>query len=92
VQSQKDQVEAYSFMVTRMISALVTGDAARGEQPARRLWFGLTLGTALAVLAVAGFAVFGLISHSSSPGKPVPAGTGSVISQVVSGRSPTWPH
>jgi hypothetical protein len=61
VQTQKDHVDAYAFLMGRMTSALVTGDANGVEVPARRAWTGLVTGAALAVLIAAGFVVFGLI-------------------------------
>ncbi|WP_290061682.1 type VII secretion protein EccB [Amycolatopsis solani] len=63
VQTQKDHVEAYSFLIGRMTSALVLGDASHLDVPAKRTWTGLLVGAALAVLIVLGFFVFGLIAH-----------------------------
>jgi hypothetical protein len=69
VQTQKDHVEAHSFLVGRMTSALVTGDDSFLEVPARRAWKGLIIGAVLGVLVVAGFFVFGLIvpAHKAAP-------------------------
>jgi hypothetical protein len=90
VQTQKDHVEAYSFLIGRMTAALITGDASYREVPAKRTWTGLLIGVALAALITGGFVVFGLIEHSRSP-VPAPAPSGSVIHHVtaahpVSGR------
>lgn len=61
MQTQRDHVHAYRFMVDRMTSALVVGDPGAFEPPARRAWFGLIIGVVLAVLVTAGFGVYGLI-------------------------------
>lgn len=67
MQTQKDHVDAYAFLMGRMTSALVTGDA-NGAAPARRGWVGLMSGLVLALLIAAGCLVFGLIApaHSES--------------------------
>ncbi|MEV0809438.1 type VII secretion protein EccB [Micromonospora sp. NPDC050200] len=61
MQSRRDQVQAHSFMVGRLSAALVAGDPDGLESPHRRLAVGSLVGVLLAVLLVAGFAVFGLI-------------------------------
>jgi type VII secretion protein EccB len=61
MQTQRDHVHAYQFMVRRMTSALVTGDPSALEPPARRSLTGLVTGLVLGLLVVAGFGVFGII-------------------------------
>ncbi|HEX3783010.1 MAG TPA: type VII secretion protein EccB [Pseudonocardiaceae bacterium] len=61
MQTQKDHVAAHQFMTGRMVSALVSGDLNRTEIPARRGRHGVIMGIVLAVLAAAGFAVYGLV-------------------------------
>ncbi|ATY13365.1 MULTISPECIES: type VII secretion protein EccB [Amycolatopsis] len=63
VQTQKDHVEAYSFLIGRMTSALVLGDASHLDVPARRAWVGLLVGLVLGLLIAVGFFVYGLIAH-----------------------------
>ncbi|HEY2060269.1 type VII secretion protein EccB [Amycolatopsis sp. NBC_01480] len=78
VQTQKDHVEAYSFLIGRMTSALVLGDASHLDVPAKRAWTGLLIGVALGLLIAVGFFVYGLIVHhtgGSAPSAPV-GGTG----------------
>jgi hypothetical protein len=83
VQTQKDHVEAYSFLIGRMTAALITGDASYREVPAKRTWTGLLIGVALAALIAGGCVIFGLIEHSRSPAPaPAPAPSGSVIHHV----------
>ncbi|MET8945849.1 type VII secretion protein EccB [Streptomyces sp. NPDC004542] len=61
MQSRRDHVHAYQFATGRLAAALVTGEPSTGEPPARRSVLGVVLGVLLAVLACAGFAVYGLI-------------------------------
>jgi type VII secretion protein EccB len=61
MQTPRDHVHAYRFMVDRMTSALVIGDPGAFEPPARRAWFGQIIGVVLGVVVLAGFAVYGLV-------------------------------
>jgi len=61
MQTQKDRVDAYKFLIGRMSSALVVVDATHAEPPDRRSWFGLLCGLALGLLVGVGFWVYGLI-------------------------------
>lgn len=61
MQTQRDHVHAYQFMVRRMTSALVAGDPSALEPPARRSLTGLVIGLVLGLLVVAGFGVFGIV-------------------------------
>ena len=61
MQTQRDHVHAYQFMVRRMTSALVAGDPSALEPPARRSLTGLVIGLVLGLLVVVGFGVFGII-------------------------------
>ncbi|GAA4826684.1 type VII secretion protein EccB [Saccharopolyspora rosea] len=61
MQTQRDHVHAYQFLMDRLSSALVLGDPASAEVPARRARVGLTIGLVLAVLISIGFGVYGLL-------------------------------
>jgi len=61
MQTQRDHVHAYQFMVRRMTSALVAGDPSALEPPARRSLTGLVIGLVLGLLVAVGFGVFGII-------------------------------
>ncbi|MGW4482240.1 type VII secretion protein EccB [Amycolatopsis sp. NPDC004368] len=76
VQTQKDHVEAYSFLIGRMTSALVLGDASHLDVPAKRAWTGLLVGAALGLLIAVGFFVYGLIAHHTGGGAPSAPVTG----------------
>lgn len=83
MQTQKDHVEAYSFMMGRMTSALVVGDASNLEVSARRAWNGLVIGAVLAALIVTGFFLYGLIlhfTHPKTPGTAPPVRTAQTLS------------
>jgi len=78
MQTQKDHVQAYAFQAGRMSAALVTGEAAYLEYPARRAKLGIIVGTTAAVLIVVGFFLFGLIRHQTQAARTpvtVPAPT-----------------
>ncbi|MFR9727737.1 type VII secretion protein EccB [Saccharopolyspora sp. MS10] len=61
MQTQRDHVHAYQFLMGRMSSALVLGDPASPEVPARRASTGVVFGLVLAVLIAIGFGVYGLL-------------------------------
>jgi type VII secretion protein EccB len=61
VQTQKDHVHAYQFLMQRMTTALTVGDPSTVEPPTRRGRAGLFTGAVLALLIVIGFGVYGLI-------------------------------
>ncbi|WP_320773022.1 type VII secretion protein EccB [Streptomyces sp. CRN 30] len=61
MQSRRDHVHAYQFATGRLAAALVTGEPAPGDPPARRSVVGAVIGVVLAVLVCAGFGVYGLI-------------------------------
>jgi hypothetical protein len=79
VQTQKDHVEAYSFLIGRMTSALVLGDAGYLEVPARRAWTGVLIGIGLAVLTAAGFFIFGLFKPLPKPQIPTTPTGGTTV-------------
>ena len=61
VQSRRDQLQAYKFLTRRALAALVAGEPDLPEAPMRRLSLTTITGIMVAVLVVAGFAVFGLV-------------------------------
>jgi ESX secretion system ATPase EccB len=63
--TQRDQLQAYQFLRRRVVSALVAGDANHPASPSRRLLIGCAVGLACALLATAGFGVYGLLSPGS---------------------------
>src|SRR3954447_12344967 len=65
MQTQKDHVHAYAFQAGRMSAALVTGEGASLEAPARRAKLGIIVGMAVSVLILVGFFLFGLIKHQT---------------------------
>jgi type VII secretion protein EccB len=61
VASKRDQLQAYQFMVQRATSALVTRETDPEQPPFRRPVSAAFAGVALAILALAGFGVYGLV-------------------------------
>ncbi len=64
--SRRDQLQAYQFLVQRSVSALVTRETDPLQPPFRRSTGALVGGIVLAVLALAGFGVYGLIVPGGS--------------------------
>ncbi|MFE9244794.1 type VII secretion protein EccB [Nocardiopsis sp. NPDC006938] len=61
MQTRRDQVQAHSFMVRRLSTAMAAADPDAAEAPLRRTRNGAFIGLVLAVLLCVGFLVFGLI-------------------------------
>ncbi|MEN3356722.1 MAG: hypothetical protein V7637_704 [Mycobacteriales bacterium] len=66
MQSRRDQVQAYFFVVGRLVSALVRGEPDAPETPLRRFSTGAFGGAMLAVILVAGVGVLGFVSPGGS--------------------------
>lgn len=60
--SRKDQVQAHTYVVSRLASALVHGEPDAHESPMRRTGLGSFAGLLIGSLILAGFLVWGLIS------------------------------
>ncbi|HWS35595.1 MAG TPA: type VII secretion protein EccB, partial [Actinoplanes sp.] len=61
MQNRRDQAQAQSYLLGRVTGALVAGEPDGLETPHRRTLTGLGIGTLIAVLIAAGFAVYGLV-------------------------------
>jgi type VII secretion protein EccB len=66
MRSRRDQVQAHTYMVGRLTSALVHGEPDAPESPLRRTGLGTFGGLLLGTLIVAAFLVSGLIWPSSN--------------------------
>jgi type VII secretion protein EccB len=64
--NRRDQVHAHGFMVGRLVSALLRAEPDMAVPPLRRSWSGLVIGSLVAALAVAGFAVLAVVSPGGS--------------------------
>src|SRR5436305_4359755 len=64
MQSRRDQVQAQTYVLGRLTSALVHGEPDAAETPMRRTTIGLFAGLMIAAIIVAGSAVIGLIFPS----------------------------
>ncbi|MFI6078699.1 type VII secretion protein EccB [Actinoplanes sp. NPDC051343] len=60
-QSRRDQIQAQSYVWSRLVSALVTGDADAAENPNRRLLTGTVGGLLLAALITIGVTAYGFV-------------------------------
>ena len=65
----KAQVNGYRFLLSRLEHALVRRDARMLHDPMRSQMRALVLGTVLALLALAGFGIWGLVKPQGSVGK-----------------------
>jgi type VII secretion protein EccB len=83
VQSRRDQLQAYKFLTRRALAALVAGEPDVPEAPMRRISLTTATGVMVAVLVVAGFAVFGLIR----PGNNTKIESGTVYIERETGTS-----
>jgi type VII secretion protein EccB len=61
MQTKKDQVKAYQFSTSRLVSAVTAGDTGNGQAPFRRAGTGMTVGIILACVGTAGALVWGLL-------------------------------
>jgi type VII secretion protein EccB len=61
MQSRRDQVQAQSYVLGRLTSALVMAEPETQENPHRRILTATIAGTLITALVVAGFAVYGFI-------------------------------
>lgn len=82
MQSRRDQVQAQSHVLGRLVGALVAGDPDVAESPTRRLVVGNISGFLVAVLVVAGFVVYGLLR----PGGATPAAGAIIVAKETGSR------
>ncbi len=66
MQSRRDRVQAHTFMVRRLSTAMLAGDPDAVDAPMRRTRTGTFIGLGLAALLCVGFLVFGLIVPGGS--------------------------
>jgi type VII secretion protein EccB len=66
MQSRRDQVQAQSYMYSRLTSALIAAEPEAAENPNRRTVLGTVIGLAVAGLVVVGFTVFGFVVPGGS--------------------------
>ncbi|WP_194926215.1 type VII secretion protein EccB [Catenulispora pinisilvae] len=66
MQSRREQLQAHSFIVGRLMSGVATGDIEAPRGPLRRQSVGLSAGVMVAVLLMAGTVVMGFLSPGGS--------------------------
>jgi len=62
MQNRRDQIQAHSFVVGRMISALLRAEPDAPKTPLRRFSVGVIWGILLGALGIVGFGIFGVFS------------------------------
>jgi hypothetical protein len=73
MQTQRDHVHAYSFLMGRMSMALVLGELSGPDIPAQRARRGFLIGILIALLIMLGFFLYGLIMYQRAPKAAPPA-------------------
>ena len=66
MQSKRDQVQAHRFMMNRLSAAILQSEPDAPSTPMRRFSLGTFGGAMIAVLLVAGSAMFGVLFHGGS--------------------------
>lgn len=66
--NRRDQVQAHTFMVGRLVSALMQGEPDLAVPPTRRTPLGLVIGLLLAAVAVGGLVVLAIIAPGGATG------------------------
>ncbi|NUT46129.1 MAG: type VII secretion protein EccB [Saccharothrix sp.] len=64
--SNRDQLQAQQFLLRRVVSALIAGESDPEQPPLRRAASSAFAGIALAVVVLAGFGVYGMVSPGGS--------------------------
>jgi len=68
VHNRRDQIQAHTFMVGRLVSALLQGEPDLAVPPTRRTPLGLLIGLLLAAVAVGGLAVLAILIPGGATG------------------------
>jgi type VII secretion protein EccB len=64
--SRRDQIQSYQFLTRRVVAALVTRETDPDQSPLRRGIGAVFAGAMVAVVAAAGFGIYGLLTKSGS--------------------------
>ncbi|WP_239377497.1 type VII secretion protein EccB [Frankia sp. Cj5] len=83
MQTKRDQLQAYQFVVGRVVSALVRAEPDAPTTPTRRFSIGMVSGVMIAVLAVAGALIWGLVAPGGAKGWRAP---GSLVVERETGN------
>lgn len=67
MQTKREQVRAHNFQVRRLVRGVLLAEPDHAEQPFRRSATGTLIGTIIALLILAGFAVYGLLHPAAGP-------------------------
>src|SRR5438552_944633 len=83
MQSKRDQVQAHRFMMNRLSAAILQSEPDAPSTPMRRFSLGTFGGAMIAVLLVAGSAMFGVLLHGGSTAYRTP---GAIIVEKDTGN------
>ncbi|MEV4346296.1 type VII secretion protein EccB [Actinoplanes sp. NPDC049596] len=67
-QSRRDQVQAQSYVWSRLVNALVVADPDTHESPHRRIVTGTVVGLLIAILIIVGVTVYGFVRPGGASG------------------------
>lgn len=66
MRTRREQMQAYRFVIRRIVAAVLSGEPETLDRPMRRLGISLFVSAMIAVLVFAGFGVYGLLTNPPS--------------------------
>ncbi|HZC25413.1 MAG TPA: type VII secretion protein EccB, partial [Actinopolymorphaceae bacterium] len=66
MQTRRDQLQAYRYLLRRVLAAMLGSEPEAIEQPMRRVTSSTLAGVMVGVLACAGVALYGWIGHANA--------------------------
>lgn len=66
MRTRREQMQAYRFVIRRIVAAVLSGEPETLDRPMRRLGISLFVSVMIAVLVFAGFGVYGLLTNPPS--------------------------
>lgn len=68
MRTRREQMQAYRFVIRRIVAAVLSGEPETLDRPMRRLGISVFVSAMLAVLVFVGFGIYGLLTNP--PGEP----------------------
>jgi type VII secretion protein EccB len=66
MRTRREQMQAYRFVIRRIVAAVLSGEPETLDRPMRRLGISVFVSAMLAVLVFAGFGIYGLLTNPPS--------------------------